>query len=279
MSAKDSTDSILNSILRSYHYRDFPETKEEYPTYVIIIAIALPFAITLAYLLYKYLKNRIWMKGTFPFDLPFNTENQMEAYMALTASFILQDRYKQREKVIFMKGFFQKHFKSLPKDISSSIHRNFDYPMDPASVSSWLNRNLKNEESKKQVLYFLVGLCHIDGTMHRREYEILKGVASVLQLEITFLDAIIHNYKDWGKEKKTKQTVYQNVASKKKMYADILGVGVNAALSEIKQRYRTLAKEFHPDRLNASSEEEKRTAHESFIQIQEAYEYFTNEKK
>lgn len=52
-----------------------------------------------------------------------------------------------------------------------------------------------------------------------------------------------------------------------KDYYSILGISSNASEDEIKQAYRTLAKQFHPD-VNKSPE-----AHEKFIEISEAYEF------
>eukprot|EP00924_Labyrinthula_sp_SR-Ha-C_P013196 snap_masked-scaffold_12-processed-gene-12.19-mRNA-1 protein AED:0.75 eAED:0.75 QI:0/-1/0/1/-1/1/1/0/421 len=62
-----------------------------------------------------------------------------------------------------------------------------------------------------------------------------------------------------------------------KNYYDVLGVSKTASDSEIKKKYRKLAKETHPDRFR--TEEEKKVAEEKFMEISEAYETLTDSDK
>ena len=55
----------------------------------------------------------------------------------------------------------------------------------------------------------------------------------------------------------------------------VLGVERNATLKEIKEKYRVLAKEWHPDHHQNDSEEGKLHAQEKFMEIKEAYETLT----
>lgn len=56
------------------------------------------------------------------------------------------------------------------------------------------------------------------------------------------------------------------------LYLNVLGLGANASVDEIKKAYRHRAKMFHPD-VNKEP-----NAHEKFVLINEAYEYLLNEK-
>lgn len=61
-----------------------------------------------------------------------------------------------------------------------------------------------------------------------------------------------------------------------KPYVDfykVLGLATNASAEDIKQSYRNLAKQFHPDR-NPSPE-----AHKQFVEINEAYETLSDPMK
>ena len=53
----------------------------------------------------------------------------------------------------------------------------------------------------------------------------------------------------------------------------VLGVKKNATKEEIKERYRTLAKEFHPDKTKTSQSEEK------MAEINKAYEILSDDDK
>lgn len=55
----------------------------------------------------------------------------------------------------------------------------------------------------------------------------------------------------------------------------VLGVPANATLQEVKSRYRSLSKEWHPDKHQADSPEEKNRAQMKFMEIKEAHEILT----
>ena len=59
----------------------------------------------------------------------------------------------------------------------------------------------------------------------------------------------------------------------------ILGVSHNATASEIKKAYRAKAKQFHPDSVEASSEDEKKRSEAQFKKIVEAYQILSDIKQ
>ena len=61
--------------------------------------------------------------------------------------------------------------------------------------------------------------------------------------------------------------------NKSEYYLNILGLNKSASADEIKTAYRSLAKEFHPDKLSGMSQGIKDMAKEKFQLIQEANEY------
>ncbi|MBF0484700.1 MAG: molecular chaperone DnaJ [Candidatus Omnitrophica bacterium] len=62
----------------------------------------------------------------------------------------------------------------------------------------------------------------------------------------------------------------------KKDYYDVLGVAKDAAVVDIKKKYRSLALKYHPDRV---PENEKKQAEEKFKEISEAYAVLSDPKK
>jgi len=57
-------------------------------------------------------------------------------------------------------------------------------------------------------------------------------------------------------------------------YRNILGLGSNYTVEDIKRRYRELVVKYHPDKVNHLGEKLKETAEREMKEINEAYEYF-----
>ncbi|MGQ9591937.1 MAG: J domain-containing protein, partial [Planctomycetota bacterium] len=53
---------------------------------------------------------------------------------------------------------------------------------------------------------------------------------------------------------------------------EILGLAATASLSEIRERFRSLALQYHPDKAAHLGEEFERAAHEKFLRLKQAYE-------
>ena len=65
----------------------------------------------------------------------------------------------------------------------------------------------------------------------------------------------------------------------KRDYYEVLGVSKNATADELKKAYRKKAIEYHPDRQQGKTEEEKKAAEEKFKEAAEAYEVLSDPDK
>lgn len=65
----------------------------------------------------------------------------------------------------------------------------------------------------------------------------------------------------------------------KRDYYEVLGVSKNATADELKKAYRKKAIQYHPDRQQGKSDEEKKEAEEKFKEAAEAYDVLSNPDK
>jgi DnaJ like chaperone protein len=151
------------------------------------------------------------------------------------------------------------------------------HPIKIDSVADWLNRNLKTEGERAQVIYFLTGLAMLDGTLSRRELQFLDVINKKLGLTANNLERIVSMYANYyasQEHEKTKTKKENTTISLEKRYADILHLPPSPELADLKKSYRSLVKQHHPDRFNQASDAQQLLAKEKFQQIQEAYEFW-----
>ncbi|MCQ2960266.1 MAG: molecular chaperone DnaJ [Bacteroidales bacterium] len=67
--------------------------------------------------------------------------------------------------------------------------------------------------------------------------------------------------------------------AEKRDYYEILGVSKTATKEELKKAYRKLAIQYHPDRQQGKSDEEKKAAEEKFKEAAEAYDVLSDDTK
>jgi len=112
-----------------------------------------------------------------------------------------------------------------------------------------------------------------DGRLHPSEEELLLRAAGIFHISRLQYDRIKHRYYQAPRE--------QPRWSPLDPYYAILGAQPGETLEVIKQKFRKLAMQWHPDKLTArgASTEAVRHAKEKFQQINEAYEKIVDSRK
>jgi DnaJ like chaperone protein len=120
-----------------------------------------------------------------------------------------------------------------------------------------------NPQLLEFMLDILMRVAMADGRLSTEEEQLIHGAARVFGFSEQRFDHLRSRFGG------TDDLAYQ-----------VLGVGPDARDEEIKHRYRTLVKEYHPDRIAAKGlpEEFTRFAQDKFREIQTAYETIKKER-
>lgn len=127
-------------------------------------------------------------------------------------------------------------------------------------ICAFLNQRTRYEV-RLQLLHFLFGIAQADGTVSNSESNKIQEIAGYLRV----------NFRDFESIKamfiKAADTAYK-----------ILEIEKTATEDQIKKAYRTMAKKYHPDRVNTENEAIKKGAEEKFKEVQKAYETIQKER-
>ncbi len=204
-------------------------------------------------------------------DEGYSHDPLLEAYISIGALMVRKDRASYREKILYLNSYFSKHFPDSHYDFGRSFTESLKNPLRTKTISNRLRRKLPQKKQRLQVMYFLAGLATVDGSMNKREIDLLKQVNTLLKLSTKDFDTIIAIYT----QKKERNRSHENTRSKvsaKQLASKVLGVAEGASQDEVKKAYRRLVKLHHPDVFANESEAQQEIAEKRFIEIQKAYE-------
>ena len=117
-------------------------------------------------------------------------------------------------------------------------------------------------EVRLQLLHFLFGIAQADGSVTAPEINKIQEIAGYLRVSLRDFESIKAMFV------KAADTSYK-----------ILEIEKTATDDEVKKAYRTMAKKYHPDRVNTENEGIKKGAEEKFKEVQKAYETIQKERR
>lgn len=129
------------------------------------------------------------------------------------------------------------------KDICYQIKSQLDYP------------------SRLELVHLLYGLASADALISEPERRVIDEISWYLGITSADQQSIKSMFV------KSSESVYK-----------ILGLDANASDEEVKKAYRTLAKEYHPDKVSYLGDDIKKSAEEKFKKINDAYESIKNQR-
>ncbi len=216
-----------------------------------------------------------WHSGLFEKETPVDDgiphDPLLEAYISLGALMIRKDITSYSEKILYLNSYFSKNFPKSHYDFGRSFTESLKNPIRPRALSYWLLRKQPHRSQRLQIMYFLAGLATVDGSMNKREIDLLKDMNVLLELSPKDFDSIIAMYTQ-KRERTRPASDSKPRQSAVQLACQILGVSEFASMDEIKKAYRKLVKLHHPDRFATESTEQQEIAEQRFLEIQKAYE-------
>jgi DnaJ like chaperone protein len=151
------------------------------------------------------------------------------------------------------------------KEKANAIFRTFNEinknrEISAQRICTFLNQRTRYEV-RLQLLHFLFGIAQADGNVSSFEIKKIQEIAGYLKIAYRDLESIKAMFV------KSADTAYK-----------ILEIEKTATEDQIKKAYRTMAKKYHPDRVNTENEAIKKGAEEKFKEVQKAYETIQKER-
>lgn len=198
---------------------------------------------------------------------PFNqkarvTPADFEVNLLSLASIVIKaDGSVSEQEMRFVQNYF---VQAYGKERANATFRTFNEVIKTREVSAericeYLRLRTRYE-SRLQIIHFLFSIAQADGVVSTMEVNKINDIARFLQI----------GYKDF---ESIKAMFFKNADSAYK----ILEIEKGATPSEIKSAYRTMAKKYHPDKLQHMDEVYRKGAEEKFKKVKEAYEQLQKE--
>lgn len=148
---------------------------------------------------------------------------------------------KASEALVMLRDMLKQ---SIPiKEVCLQIRINLDY------------------SARLELVHFLVGLAMSDGRFDSAEQRIIQQIALDLGISANDISSLI------GMGGNDLQSAYK-----------VLEVSPDSSDEDLKKAYRQMAVRFHPDKVEHLGEEFKKSAHEKFQKVNQAYETIKKER-
>lgn len=233
---------------------------------------------------YQIFNARYWERGIFPPILLNRRINHFEALICLAVNIIRCDKDSYAEKQAMLLGFMRKKFPDINGGVVHSMKLALGRPLTTISIANWLKKHIKQPKERLEILDFLFTLSTLDGAVGQSEYTVLREYSLVMGMNQQQLDDRITAFKRlraeqlYNEQQRTReyrQATTSSVDHLQQKALTVLGLATESSPEEIKKAYRTLVKQFHPDRFQHATRAEQKQMELQFIRIQEAYEYLT----
>ena len=182
--------------------------------------------------------------------------------LSLSAIVIKADGHVSQKEMDYVRTYF---VQSYGKERANAIFRTFNEvvkkrELNEARIAQFLAARTQYP-ARLQIVHFLFSIANADGHVSSLEAQKIKDIARYLRLGAKDFESIQAMFF------KTTDDAYK-----------ILEIDKSATNAEVKSAFRTMAKKYHPDKIQHMDEAYIKGAEEKFRKVQEAYEKIQKER-
>lgn len=182
--------------------------------------------------------------------------------LSLASIVIKADGTVSQNELDYARQYF---VRAYGKDRANATFRTFNDVIKSREVSAsrictYLNARTRYEV-RLQILHFLFGIAQADGQISQSEVNVLDTIAGHFRI----------NHQDF-------ESIKAMFIKKADSAYKILEIEKSATNDEVKKAFRTMAKKYHPDKLQHMDEAYRQGAEDKFRMVQEAYETIQKER-
>ncbi len=214
-------------------------------------------------------RTKVSVKGSGGFKKTFEQEpvqvspGDFELNLLSLASIVIKaDGNVSQTELDYVRQYF---VQAYGKERANATFRTFNEviknrEISASRISGYLSQRMRYA-SRLQVIHFLFGIAQADGSVSTAEAQKIREIAGFMQIDLRDFESI-------------KAMFFKSADNAYK----ILEIEKSATDQEVKKAFRTMAKKYHPDKVQHMDPVHIKGAEAKFREVQKAYESIQKER-
>jgi DnaJ like chaperone protein len=190
------------------------------------------------------------------------TSGDFEVSLLILASVVIKADGKQDQRELdYVRQQFVNMYGKERANNAFKLFKNISKQNIPLRQVCNQIQQMMDHASRLQLVHFLFGIAKADEMVtddEERQIYTIAGYLGISSRDYNSIKAMFYN---------SSENAYK-----------ILEITKSATVDEIKKAYRTMAKKYHPDKVEHLGDEHKKGAEDKFKQVQKAYEQLQKER-